>query len=122
LLVLGRRYLKGDRPLRLSELAIELNLPLSLVEEQVEHLIECGFVSRLNEPEGINLMKPAELISVKEVLDTIRNGSPPGAFVPADTGDSISNVLRRRDEAIEQALAGQTLRSLVIEQNHQAME
>jgi membrane protein len=67
-------------------------------------------------------MKPAELISVKEVLDTIRNGSPPGAFVPADTGDSISNVLRRRDEAIEQALAGQTLRSLVIEQNHQAME
>jgi membrane protein len=122
LLVLARRHLKGDRPLTLSELAIELSLPLSLVEEQVEHLIEGGFVGRLNEPEGINLIKPAELISVKEVLDTIRNGSPPGAFVPADTGDSISDVLRRRDEAIEQALAGQSLRSLVMEQNHQATE
>lgn len=49
LMVLGHHYLKGDRPLRLSELASELNMPLSLVEEEVGRLVENGFVGRLQE-------------------------------------------------------------------------
>ncbi len=103
----------GDRPLSAPELAIELNLPVSLVEEQVDHLVENGLLGLMNKPEGVSLLKPPELISVKEVLDAVREGNPVDLRIPMDTGDPVLRVLRRRDEAVEEALVGQTLRSLV---------
>lgn len=90
LMVLGHHYLKGDRPLRLSELASELNMPLSLVEEEVGRLVENGFVGRLQEPEGVNLIKSPDLIFVKEVLDSARNGSTPWIQPHLDTRDPVS--------------------------------
>ena len=120
LLLLARRYLKGERPLRPSQLAIELHLPVSLVEEQVENMVESGFIGVMHEPKGVSLIKPPELISVKDVLDTAREGNQAGVRVPIDPHDPVHSVLRRRDEAVEQALAGQTLRSLVVEQNHRS--
>lgn len=114
--VLAGRYLKGERPLRPSELAGELTLPLSLVEEQVERLVEQGLIGIMKDPEGVTLMKPPELIPIKEVLDAARGGSAIGVRPPFDSDDPIDRLLRRRDEATEQALAGQTLRSLALEQ------
>jgi len=120
LLLLARRYLKGERPLRPSELAIELHLPVSLVEEQVETLVESGWIGVMHEPKGVSLLTPPELISVKDVLDAAREGNQAGVRVPIDPQDPVHAVLRRRDEAVQQALAGQTLRSLVVEQTHQS--
>lgn len=117
LLLLTQRHLKGDRPLRLSQAAVELKLPASLVEEQVEELVEHGLVARLTEPEGICLVKPPELISVQEVLDGTREGTSGAASVPLDAADPISAALRQRDEAVARALAGQTLRSLALQDN-----
>ena len=117
LVLLARRYLKGERPLRPSDLAIELHLPVSLVEEQVENLVESGLIGVMHEPKGVSLIKPPELISVKEVLDATREGNQAGVYVPIDPHDPVHSVLRRRDEAVQQALAGQTLRSLVVEPN-----
>jgi membrane protein len=115
LLVLARRYLKGERPLRSSELAIELNLPLSLVEEEVERLVDSGLIGVMNEPEGVSLIKPPELISAKEILDTAHEGKPAGVPLPVDQEDPVYNLLCRRDEAVEQTLAGCTLQSLALE-------
>jgi membrane protein len=120
LLLLARRYLKGECPLRPSELAIELHLPISLVEEQLENLVESGLVGVMHEPKGVSLIKPPELISVKHVLDAAREGNQAGVRVPIDPQDPVHTVLRQRDEAVEQALAGQTLRSLVVGQNHRS--
>ena len=112
--VLGHHYLKGDRPLKLPELSSELNIPLSLVEEQVERLVEFGFVGRLQEPaEGVSLIKAPDLISVKEVLDSVRNGAPPWVVPHLDSSDPVSTLLRRRDTAVERALAGETVHSLL---------
>ncbi|MCE3222640.1 MAG: Ribonuclease [Nitrospira sp.] len=113
LLVLTRRYLKGEGPLRMDELAIELHLPVSLVEEQVQHLVETGQLGLMAKPEGISLAKPPELISIKEVLDAVHKGRSADAIGPLEGDYSVRELLRRRDEAIERALAGQTLRSLV---------
>ncbi|HJY82594.1 MAG TPA: YhjD/YihY/BrkB family envelope integrity protein [Candidatus Binatia bacterium] len=120
LVLLARRYLKGERPLRPSELALELHLPVSLVEEQVENLVESGWIGVMHEPKGVSLLTPPELISVKDVLDAAREGNQAGVRVPIDPQDPVHAVLRRRDEAVQQALAGQTLRSLVVEQTHQS--
>lgn len=122
LTLLTRRHMAGARPLAPPELAIELNLPVSLVEEQVDHLVEDGLVGLMSKPEGVSLIKAPELISVKEVLDAVREGSPDDARIPLDDGDPILSVLRRRDEAVEKALAGHTLQSLAIEERREAVD
>jgi membrane protein len=113
---LGHHYLKGDRPLKLPELSSELNMPLSLVEEEVERLIENGFVGRLQEPEGVSLIKSPDLIFVKEVLDSVRNGTPPWILPHLETSDPVAALLRRRDKAVERALVGETVQSLLQDQ------
>ncbi len=115
--VLGNHYLKGDRPLKLPELSSELNIPLSLVEEEVERLIENGFVGRLQEPEGVSLIKSPDLILVKEVLDSVRNGTPPWILPHLDSNDPVSALLRHRDKAVERALVGETVQSLLHDQS-----
>ncbi|MBX3303703.1 MAG: YihY family inner membrane protein [Nitrospira sp.] len=114
---LGHHYLKGDRPLKPSELSSELNIPVSLVEEEVERLIQNGFVGRLQEPEGVSLIKAPDLIFVKEVLDSVRNGTPPWVVPHLDSSDAVSALLRRRDKAVQKELAGETVQSLL--QDHE---
>ncbi|HMS82941.1 MAG TPA: YihY/virulence factor BrkB family protein [Nitrospira sp.] len=111
--VLGHHYLKGDRPLKLPELSSELNMPLSLVEAEVERLVTNGFVGRLQEPEGFSLIKSPDLIFVQEVLNSVRNGTPPWIVPHLETSDPVSALLRRRDQAVERALAGETISSLL---------
>jgi len=111
--VLGHRYLKGDRPLKLTELSGELNIPLSLMEEEVERLVDNGFVGRLQEPEGVSLLKAPDLIFVKDVLDSVRNGTPPWVVPHLETNDPVSALLRRRDKAVQKELAGETVQSLL---------
>jgi membrane protein len=113
LVVLTRRYVKGEGPMSADDLAVELHLPISLVTEQVGHLADTGLLGFMAKPEGISLTKPPELISIKEVLDATHKGRAADATVPLGTEDSVRQVLRRRDAAIEQALSGQTLRSLI---------
>lgn len=113
---LGRHYIQGDAPVSLLELATELNVPLSLVEEQVEQLVHSGLVGRLQEPAGISLIKPPDLISIKDVLETVRNGGLPGAVIHLETNDAILALLRRRDKAVEQELAQVTVQSLIREE------
>jgi membrane protein len=113
---LGRHYTNGDPPVGLLELAAELNVPLSLIEEQVEQLVQSGLVGRLQEPGGISLIKAPDLISIKEVLETVRNGGLPGAVIHLETNDPILALLRRRDKAVEQELARVTVQSLIREE------
>jgi len=113
LVVLTRQYLKGEGPMPTDDLAVELHLPVSLVAEQVRHLVDTELLGLMAKPEGISLTKPPELVSIKEVLDAIHKGRAADATISLGTDDGVQEMLCRRDTAIEQALAGQTLRSLV---------
>ncbi len=115
LVIIASRYLQGNRPLRLAELAMKLNMPDSLVEEQVIRLTDAGIIGMMKEPEGVSLVTPPELITVKQVLDSIREAGTPEVFRSPTPNNPMDQMLRRRDEAVEQALAGYTLRSLAIE-------
>lgn len=113
LLVLTRRYVKGEGPVGMDDLAVELRLPVSLVEEQVESLAEAGLLGLMAKPKGLSLTKPPELISVQEVLDAAQKGPAADTIIPLEVGDPIRELLHRRDAAVRQALTGQTLRSLI---------
>jgi membrane protein len=112
---LTRRFLKGEGPVRPTELAGELHLAVSLVEEQVDQLVKHGYVGRMTDPLGVTLVKPPESTSISEVLDAVREVRASEALIPVHARDPISEALRRRDQAVEQALAGVTLQSLVAE-------
>ncbi|MCP9439430.1 MAG: YihY/virulence factor BrkB family protein [Nitrospira sp.] len=112
LLTLACQHLQGTPPLRIPDLAIKLNLPDELVAEELERLIEADMVGLVKEPEGVSLIKAPELITIKEILDIVRDGGPGGTSGHLPSNDPLETLLRRRDEAVAQSLAGQTLRSL----------
>jgi len=114
LLAVTCRHLQGDRPLLPSELAVKLNLPDALVMDELDRLIQAGMIGLIKEPEGVSLIKPPELISIKDIFDMIRDGSSSGGNLPAHPDDPLEVLLKRRDEAVARSLAGQTLRSLAL--------
>jgi len=109
---LTRRFMRGDGPIRAAELAGELKLSAPLVDEQIDLLVSHGFLGRATEPEGVILIKSPDTTSLAEVLDAVREVKASGAVVPIRANDPVAGVLRRRDEAVAEALAGLTLRSL----------
>ncbi len=113
LLVLARRYIKGDGPLEVEALAVALHLPVSLVEEQVQHLTEAGLLGLMAQPEGVSFTKPIEDISVMDVLNAVHKGRVADQTVVFDGDDAICQVLRRRDEAVATTLEGHTVRTLI---------
>ena len=115
LLALACRHLQGERPVSPSELAVKLNLPDALMVEELERLIDAGMVGLMKEPEGVSLIKPPELISIKEILDIVWDGSPTKSSLPIHPDDPLEVLLQRRDEAVTQTLVGHTLRSLARE-------
>ena len=115
LLQVTRRYLKADDLYTPASLAEELNVPLSMVEELLEEFIGQKILCRMKDPEGVGLVKPPELISVKEVLDIVRDRGGPTQEVLLKAKDPVWNVLVHRDEAVQLSLIGITLRSLALE-------
>lgn len=120
LLHITRRYLEGAPPAQPSQLASAIDMPVSVVEEQVDDLIGHGMLCRMMDPEGIGLVKPPELIPVTDVLQAIRHGEPVGTGVRPEAGDEVDRLLERRDGAVHDALAGITLRSLVFDARHES--
>jgi membrane protein len=110
-----RRYLEGAPPAQPAQLASEVDMPVSVAEEQVDELIGHGFLCRILDPEGIGLVKPPDLIPVTDVLQAIRHGEPAGTGVRHEAGDEVERLLDCRNRAVNEALAGITLQSLVLD-------
>jgi membrane protein len=116
-----RRYLQGAPPLQPPDLATEINMPVSIVEEQVEELIRHGVLCRMVDPGGVGLVKPPELIAITDILEAIREGEAAMPVLRRESGDEVDRLLAHRDRAVKEALAGVTLRSLVLGSDQQAV-
>jgi membrane protein len=112
LVEITRRHLAGEQPLRLDALARMIGAPLAIVEELTEDFIAHGFLARAVEPDGIVLARPPEQVTVAEALDAIREPAPGTSVGVAVAHESVVDAIRRRDDAVDHALAGLTLRSL----------
>ena len=117
LATLGRRHLRGNGPLPLTDLANELRLPPSIIEERITELVDHGLLARMAEPEGVGLFKPPELIAVNEVLDLVHRGTALKPRVFQKPGDPIDDLIMRRDAAAAHSLDGKTLHSLIVAQD-----
>lgn len=115
LLQMTRRYLGGSPPLEESRLAQSLNVPISVVEGTIRHLVEGGIVVRTAEPVGVSLGRPPEQVSIVEVIDLVRAQDQAGPLFSNDDMKEVGKVLRQRDEAVEEVLEDVTLRSLALD-------
>jgi membrane protein len=106
-----RGYLTGERPPRLDDVARVLGAPLAIVDDVIEDFIAHRFLARAIEPDGVLLARPPEQITVAEVLAAIREPAR-DAMDLVVAREPVVDALRRRDEAVDHALAGLTLRSL----------
>jgi membrane protein len=113
---IARRYLRGEGLSSETDLVSELNVPQSIVHEQIDELVTQGILCRMSKPEGVGLVKPPDLIPVTDVLNALRNQTLTGTGSRSKATDEVEQLLHRRDEAVERALAGITLRSLILEE------
>ncbi|HJY81620.1 MAG TPA: YihY/virulence factor BrkB family protein [Candidatus Binatia bacterium] len=102
------RYLTQEPPWRLAELSVALHVSSAELEELIDKFVQRRILLRTIEPEGLALGRPPEDVPVSEILDAADD--PEQLAVAED--DPVALILRRRDRAIRQALAGLTLRSL----------
>lgn len=108
-----RRFLTGKPPLKEEQLARAQRVPLTLVESLINDLVKAKMIVRGDDPKGLVLAQAPENISVVDVLRVVQHQPHAGPQAFAVGTDTISQLLIRRDAAVETALEGKTLRSLL---------
>ena len=107
-----RRYLAQEPPFEEPELASMLGVPLSAQEEIVEDFIDHGLVYRTVDPKGLMLGKPPEQVTVLEILQLVSHREYPPVPIDSHADDPVVALLRAKDQAIQEALNGMTLKML----------
>jgi membrane protein len=111
-----RRFLEGKPPLKEEQLARVQRVPLTLVGSLIGDLVQANMLVRTDSPKGVLLARPPEAIEVADVLKVVQHQLHNGAQGFTVGTDKISQLLIRRDAAVQGALEGATLRYLVKDQ------
>ncbi len=114
-----RRFVRGKPPLKEEHLARIQQVPVTFVETLVNDLMNAHILIRTDKPKGVMLSKPPGNIAVAEVLRVVQHQAHHGSRTFTMGTDRISQLLQRRDEAIDEALEGITLRQLIPNQSEE---
>jgi len=109
LIEITRRHFSDENPWRSTELADYLGV--SSLENFVDRFVRAGILLRSAEPEGIALARPPETLAVKDILDIVDDS----AIQDDNNSGPAADILLRRDQAVQNALDGITLKALVAE-------
>ncbi len=110
--VLGESFQRGENRYSAESLASEFALPRESVDEVVEKLRREGLVVQSCE-DSPHLMPGRDLqaIGLKEVLDVIADETTQS--IEVNVSEGVFDVMHELDEAIEEHLAGKTVRDLL---------
>jgi membrane protein len=109
LVEIARRHIAGRPPWQPLELASRLGV--SSIDSLVDEFVRTGVLLRSSEPPGVALARPAENTTIKEILDIVADRDVP----ELKDGGLIADVLNRRDQAVDSALADMTLKTVTVE-------
>ena len=112
LVEITRQYLGDGGPARPVDLARTLDAPLAVLEDLIEDFVASGLLVRTAEPDGVMLGRPPEQISVVDSLGAIREPPSSRDVEPPVVPTPVSATLRRRDDAVRDALGSVSLRAL----------
>jgi membrane protein len=109
LIEITRRHFSERPPWQPTELAASLGV--SSLENLIGDFVRAGILLRSSDPEGVALARPPESVTVKDILDVMGDSANQDM---KSTGPA-ADILARRDRAVNEALEGLTLKSLVAE-------
>jgi len=111
LVEIARHYASGAGPITEKQLSDRLGVSLAQVDDIVDRFVRRGVLLRSADPPGLSLARAPETIAAADVLKIARGDLE----APSADGDAVTQLLRRRDLALQQGLEGITLRSLIEE-------
>jgi membrane protein len=109
LIEITRRHFSEDNPWQSTELADYLGV--SSMENFIDQFVRAGILLRSADPEGVALARPPETVTIKDILDIVADS----ATQDDKNAGPAADILQRRDQAVQNALDGITLRSLISE-------
>jgi membrane protein len=115
--LIGRNFFHGLDPLSVTTLASQLYLPAGLVRDFMETFRQCRLVLPLADEEAFVLARDPERISLKEILDCVRNSGMKHPTIQTDEELAIEELLRKVDDSVAKTLEGKSLQSLIVEQS-----
>jgi membrane protein len=119
LLLIGRNFHQGLRPMSITELANRLQLPAALVRDFLDMFQRSRLVLPLADEETFVLGRAAETIRIKEILDCVRTAgdTTTGTGIYLREPDGIDELLLALDQSVAATLEGKTLQSLIVRQD-----
>jgi membrane protein len=109
LVEIAQRHFSDELPWEQTDLAARFGV--SNLGSLIDEFIRAGILLRSAEPEGVALARPPEKIAVKDILDIVSDS----ATRDLENVGPVADVLRRRDQAVQKALDGITLKTLIEE-------
>ena len=109
LVEITRRHFSDEPPWEQTELAARFGV--SNLENLIDDFVRAGILLRSAEPEGVALARPPENVTVKDILEIVSDS----AMQDAKEAGPVADILLRRDQAVQKALEGITLKSLMAE-------
>jgi membrane protein len=119
--LIGRNFFHGLDPLNVTALANQLYLPAGLVRDFMETFRQSRLVLPVADEETFVLARDPERISIKEILDCVRNSGVKKPAVRTDEDVAIEELLRNVDDSVAQTLEGKSLQSLIVEHSPPAL-
>jgi membrane protein len=116
LLLIGRNFYHGLDPMSVSDLAVRLRLPAGMVKEFLEMFAQAKLVLPLADEETFVLGRDPETISIKEILDCVRN-SGKKLKVPTERSaeeNEINGLLLDIERSMTETLQGKNLQGLIL--------
>src|SRR5215831_1876718 len=107
LVEIARRHFSDEPPWEQTELAARFGV--SNLENLIDDFVRAGILLRSAEPGGVALARPPENVTVKDILQIVSDS----AMQDANAAGPVADILLRRDQAVQKALEGLTLKSLV---------
>ncbi|MCG5525126.1 YihY family inner membrane protein [Ectothiorhodospira haloalkaliphila] len=117
--ILGARFYEGGEPLSRGELAHRVGLPEEALDRVLQALEKAGLVIPTSKyPTRYLPGRDLGQIALKDILDAVRGygNSLPGEQEPS-LDDQVARVCQEMEQALDGALASQSLRDLVHQQS-----
>ena len=115
--LIGRNFYQGRDPLSITALANQLYVPEGLVKDFTQTFHHGRLVLPVANEETFVLARDPERISIKEILDCVRNSGVKKPAVRTDEEVAIEELLQKVDNSVAQTLEGKSLQSLIVEHN-----
>jgi membrane protein len=115
LLLIGRNFHLGLDPMNVLELSNRMRLPAGVVKELLQLLTQAKLLMALANEDSFVLGRDPQTISIKEILDCIRNGGTKTKLLSDGNQEEskVNEMLLKVDQSVSKALEGQSLQTLI---------